>query len=87
MILAFVAILNDINPFTKLNHDVGLKNLGFFTYEKDFQKSPKFIFSVSNNNKEKFYSATTNISDPKKTLNFFQFITALVILPAFFPHQ
>lgn len=69
MILVFLAILKGINPFDKLNHDIGLKNLGFLTYKKDFQKSPKYIFSVSENNKEKLYSATTNIFEPK-TLNF-----------------
>lgn len=50
MFLAFVAILKGINPLRKLNHDIVLKNLGFFTYKKDFQKSPEYIFPVSDNN-------------------------------------
>lgn len=74
MVLAFSAILKGISPFDKLNHDIGLKNLGFFTYTKDFQTRTKYIFSVSKNNKEKLYSLSTNISDPKKTLNFFSLL-------------
>lgn len=75
MVLAFVAILKDFNPFDELNHGIGHKILGFFPHiQKAFQTSPKYTLAVSNNNKERFYLAMTNISDPKKTLSFSSFL-------------
>lgn len=56
----------------------------FFKYTKSFPDKSKIY---SNKNKEKFYSAMTNISDPKKTLSFFGFFCSVTAFASIFPHQ